>query len=165
MTDDPERRSAERHHDGIDEFVSRNNDAAIKAGEAALRWVLLANGGAILAMLSFISSMSTRTNEPALQLAHAAESLVWFAFGVMGALIAFLSSYFTNLFHANHAASLIKSWVHPYSEPGETSAKWGLWSNIFHLLAIISGTASLILFIGGIFIVRSAIVQLIAAAK
>ena len=53
MTEEQDRRDAERHHDELNKYIALNREAAIRSGEAAVRWVLLANGGAIIAVLSF----------------------------------------------------------------------------------------------------------------
>ena len=147
MTEEQDRRDAERHHDELNKYIALNREAAIRSGEAAVRWVLLANGGAIIAVLSFLGSMSAHTNHPIDQVAKVANSLIWFAFGVAAALFALMFSYFTNLYYASHGNLLTRIWRYPYSEPGPKTAKWDSKVRRLHVGAIIASVVSLALFL------------------
>ena len=49
---------AEREHDRVAEFGDRVNEATINGGNLALRMVLLINGGAAVALLSFMGGLA-----------------------------------------------------------------------------------------------------------
>ena len=51
---------AERTHDKLDNFIERSSEAAIKSGQLALRTVTLINGGAVIAVLGFISALASK---------------------------------------------------------------------------------------------------------
>jgi hypothetical protein len=54
---------AERSHDELGSFIERSGDAAIKSGQLAIRTVTLINGGAVIAVLGFISALASKDSE------------------------------------------------------------------------------------------------------
>jgi hypothetical protein len=70
-------RAAERAHDTSKEVALQVNEAAISAGNLALRMSLLINGGAAAALLTFVGGL------PANQKRAVADTLVWFASDVL----------------------------------------------------------------------------------
>jgi hypothetical protein len=162
MTDDHERRAAERAHDELNEFGKQNNDAAIKTGEVAIRSVILANGGAVVAVLAFLGNLASRPTVSAEQLTQAAGSLIWFAAGVAAGLCSLLSAYLTNLYYANLAFSRRRTWEHPYSADGPQTKRYSLMSSFFHLSSFVTGAASLILFMLGILYMQKSLVSVVA---
>ena len=148
------RQDAQRTHDKLDDFHRYVNEAAIKSGELALRISLLINGGAAVALLTFIGTLPKEQK-------HAfADNLVWFASGVALAVAALGLSYFTNYFMAGIATSNVRTWEHPYIQPGPTTPRYRALNISFHVAAILVGLASLAVFICGMLHVRNALTQL-----
>lgn len=114
------REDALRAHDKLDEFQRYVDQAAISAGQFALRMSLLINGAAAVALLTFIGSL------PKEQKRLFADTLVWFASGVGLAVAALAFSYFANLFMAGLAGSRLRTWEHPYSEPSSTTPRYAI---------------------------------------
>jgi hypothetical protein len=67
-------------HDTWREFGLQANEAAIGAGNLALRMSLLINGGAAVALLTFVGPL------PANQKRAVADTLVWFSSGIVAAV-------------------------------------------------------------------------------
>jgi hypothetical protein len=142
---------AERAHDKIDEFFLKVNDAAINAANLALRMSLLINGGAAIALLSFDGHL------PPDQMKAVANTLLWFAWGVLASVAGIALAYFTNYCMAGVASSKARTYEPPFVKDSPTTWKWLLANRIFHIAAVIVGLASLVLFIVGMFSVRAAL--------
>ena len=160
MTEDLNRRAAERVHDELNEFGKENNAAAIKSGETALKTVVFVNGGTAVALLAFLGTLAAKDKVTIAQLAAVASSLLWFVGGVATGLTGLLLAYFTNLNHANLASSQVRTWQHPYTEPGPATARLACITSVVHLLAILAGIASLTLFVIGMLDVRGSLLLL-----
>jgi hypothetical protein len=145
---------ARRAHDKLDEFHTYVNEAAIKAGEIAIRMALLINGAAAIALLTFIGTL------PKEQKRLLAETLASFAYGVAAAAAALAFSYFTNYFMAGIATSKLRQWQHPYIAEGPTTPRYRLLNRVCHVGAVVTGIAALILFISGVLQVRDALTKL-----
>src|SRR5262249_41498406 len=148
------RRAAERAHDTWREIALQVNEATINARNLALRMSLLINGGAAVALLTFVGGL------PANQKRAVADTLVWFAFGVAIAVAGLGFAYLTNYTSAMMHGS--KMWHNqpPYVLDGPTTARWMRLNRVFHIAAVIVGLASLVLFIVGMFYVRAALTKL-----
>jgi len=153
------RQDAQRAHDRSYEFFYKVNDAVIRNADAALRAALLINGGAAVAVLAFIGALASK-DRIHLSLGDVANSLIWFGYGVSAAVAAMALSYFTNYLIGTHALSLVKNWEPPYQKKGPWSNLWHCLAVIFHVFAIAAGTASLVVFIFGMYGVRSSIEHL-----
>jgi hypothetical protein len=145
------RQAADRAHDKSRERFNRVNEAAISGANLALRMVLLINGGAAIALLTFIRDLSAN------QKRAVADALLWFAWGVAAAMFALAFAYFTNYAMAQAEGS--KTWQDqpPYVVDRTATASWYWLNGVFHIAAVIVGLASLILFILGMLSVRSAL--------
>jgi hypothetical protein len=143
------RQAADRAHDKSRERFNHVNEAAIKGANLALLMVLLINGGAAIALLTFIRDL------PANQKGAVAGTLVWFTWGVATAMLALAFAYFTNYAMAQAEGS--KTWQDepPYVVDGTATASWYWLNGVFHIAAVIFGLGSLILFILGMLSVRS----------
>jgi hypothetical protein len=148
-----DREDACRAHDKLDDYQTYVDQAAIKAGEFALRMSLLINGGAAIALLTFIGNLGKDKK-------LFADTLVWFASGVALAVSALALSYFTNLFTAGMAGSRLRTWQHPYIQPGPTTSRYTILRWVFHVAAILFGLASLAAFVCGMLRVRDALTHL-----
>lgn len=158
MNEDPDRKAAQRAHENLTEFTRQNFEAAFRSGQIALRSVVLVNAGAAVAVLFFLGTIATKVSVA--QIAVVASSLIWFVAGITCGLIALTSAYLTNLYDANVGTSLSQTWEYPYNQPGRYTHYFVQMSRVVHILAIVAGAASLLLFVVGMWDVRSAIVLL-----
>ena len=145
------REDAHRAHDKLEDFHTYVNEAAIKSGDATLRMLMLINGGAAAALLTFTGNLTN-----AAQKLSFANTLVWFATGVACAVAGVALSYFTNFFMAEHTTSLKRIWEHPYTEPTDASKRYRRLNVLFHFLAVVAGLLSLAAFVYGMLQVRNA---------
>jgi hypothetical protein len=144
------RRDAERTHDAHTAYHRAGNEAALKTSELALRMSLLINGGAAVALLTFVGSLDAK------QKVAIADSLIWFAGGVVLAVLAIGAAYFTHYFTVCSAASKQPIWDHPYFKPGPRTQFFSRLTSISHVAALLLGSASLAMFVCGVLAVRSA---------
>lgn len=158
MNESPDRQAAQRAHENLTEFTRQNFEAAFKSGQLALRTVVFVNGAAAVAVLFFLGAIATKVTVG--QMSAVASSLIWFVGGITCGLIALMSAYLTNLYDANVGTSLSQTWEYPYNKPGRYTQYFVRLSRFVHVLALVAGTASLLLFVAGMWDVRSAIVLL-----
>lgn len=144
---------AEREHDRQDEAFRRMDDIAISVSHVVLRNLLLINGGAAIALLSFVGKL------PPAQAKAVAATLLWFAWGVILTAIAVAFSYFTHFFMAGVIISRTRSYNQPFITDGPQTHRWARWKLIFHILAAATALGSLILFVFGMFAVRAAMLR------
>jgi len=142
---------AEREHDRHDEFFNHMNETAISASHIALRTVLLINGAAAIALLSFDGRL------PASQAKAVAATLLWFALGVVASAVAMALTYFTHLSMAAVLASMTKTYEHPFVSRGPKTSRRVLQKRVFHILAALAAIVSLALFVIGMLAVRAAL--------
>jgi hypothetical protein len=119
------------------------------------------NGGAAIALLAFSGALIARSNVPKDQVTFVLAKLSWFASGVFAAAIAGAFAYFTNFCYAGMAAFLQPSWEEPFIEETRKSKRWKRTALACHWLGVLSALASLLLFLGGLFAVRTAMLRLI----
>jgi hypothetical protein len=157
---DINREDALRVHDRSRRVSEATDEAIIKAGEMAIRTVMLINGGAAVAVLAFIGALVREDGVTVKQAAGVSSSLLWFAGGVAAAAWALALSYFTNFCYVRSETSKIFTFDHPYIIDGANTRRWLNWGYAFHLGAIVWGALSLAAFVVGMFDVRNAIVRL-----
>lgn len=159
--EDNKRVDAQREHDILREHSLKINDAAATSANQALRTALLINGGASVSMLAFIGGLVS--NGKVLlggQLAAIAAPLIWFAVGVALAGLATAFAYFTNYSNVGAANSMRRIWDHPWHEETPES-KWWMKSYYACLsVSVVSGFASLGLFVMGMYKVWGAVISL-----
>jgi hypothetical protein len=147
-------KAAERAHDKSDEFVRQINEAAINVGNLALRMGMLINGGAAVALLTFVGNL------PAEQKRAVAATLGWFAGGVAAAVLGLALAYFTNYCIVRKERSKTWNYQPPYVADGPDTNWWHRLNVLCHILAIVVGLGSLVLFVVGMFYVRAALTKL-----
>jgi hypothetical protein len=155
MTDDGN--DARRYHDRIDEMRNTLDAAAIKTGGDAIRWVLLANGGAIAAVLSFLAALSGKSDVDPQGFLAVTTTLFWFAWAVLASLFAMLLAYLTNYFFGAREASRQKQWEHPYAQETVASTCFQRCGAITSILAFICGTAGVAFFAVGVMQLKCAV--------
>lgn len=162
MPNEQTHREAERAHDAVQASIVQNNDAAMKSGDLALKTVILVNGGSAVALLAFLGALAVKDKISATQLASVAAPLSWFVIGVAAGFIALLLAYITNLASANTAAACKKTWEPPYVEETKESQGLRAVARAYHWSAIGAGSISLVLFVVGMWAVRSALLTISA---
>jgi hypothetical protein len=145
---------AERQHDQIIEIGNRLDEATINAGNLALRMVLLINGGAAIALLSFMNNL------PKDQRQAIAGALVYFAWGVVAAASALGLAYATNLCAVSITQSMTYWYEHPYVRDGTQTALWRKWKLRLQIGAVLAGIGALVLFVMGMLRIKSAFINL-----
>lgn len=151
------REDVARAHDQLSKFYLATNEAAVKSSELTLRTAVLINGGAAISVLAFIGGLVGQGRIPITQLDDIAGSLIWFAWGVLSATASMGLSYATlHLTLAMQLSHKITSQP-PLVESGPMTKWWKLARHAVHILAVLAGVASLILFIVGMFDVKNAI--------
>jgi hypothetical protein len=86
------------HYDATNKSSLEMFRSVIEAGKEAINSALLMNGGAVVAMLSFLGATVGKTNSSALGLALTVP-LMFFGFGVFAAGVAFAGRYITQFFY------------------------------------------------------------------
>ena len=142
---------AERQHDRQDEFFRHMNETAINASHVVLRTILLINGGAAIALLSFDGRL------PSQQAKAVAATLLWFALGVVATTVAMVFTYFTHLSMAGVIASRTMSYEHPFVVDGKKTSRRLLLKLVLHIVAAVAAFVALSLFVVGMLAVRSAL--------
>ena len=110
-------RAAERAHDQAEAVALQIDEAQVNGANLALRMGMLINGGAAIALLTFVGSL------PADQKRAVAATLVWFAWGVVAAVGALGLLHFTNYSMVAKERSKQRSYEHPYLHDQATT-KW-----------------------------------------
>jgi hypothetical protein len=147
-------KSAERAHDRSHEFATRANEAAIQGGNLALRMGLLINGGAAVALLTFLGTLTVD------QKRSIAPILAWFAWGVVFASVALVAAYFTNRAVSGTERSKKWQWEEPHVKDGPHTRKWKVAYWVFFAISVIIGLGSLGLFVAGMWAAQDALTKL-----
>ena len=151
---------ARRAFDSIDAYTDKANEAAIKSSEAVLRACLFVNGGAAIAILSFIANLASKDSAILAGLLSIAGSLGYFAWGVVAALVGYELAYLTHYTTASYNISRPKIFDYPYSKEGEKTKVISRVRNTVHICAVLAAIASVGLFVWGLISVKDAIVNL-----
>src|SRR5215510_14691559 len=85
--DNKQMRDAERMHTLNEEYLKLANEAAVKYAEAAVKAIMLINGGASVSLLAFIGGLTAQGKVQLRGISLFANSLMWFASGVLSAAI------------------------------------------------------------------------------
>jgi hypothetical protein len=157
-----ERRDMERAHDKLHEFLERTHETAIKGGETLWRTIALVNGGAAVSVLAFIGGLASQNRIQIGQLGSVAGSLLFFAFGVVAALLALALHSFNNYALTMHAKTMkfTRKNAPEYISESKHTYHWTIASRALQTAAILSGAASLVLFVYGMIDVRQAVARL-----
>src|ERR1035441_7106471 len=111
---DLKREDAKRVHDRSNEFHVDANMATIDGANLALRTLVLINGGAAIAVLTFLGGVASKDKVDFAKIGNVAYTIRYFALGVATALVAMALAYFTNYFMAGYESATTRIWEHPY---------------------------------------------------
>jgi len=142
------REDARATHQRHTELLYKLNDAAIDNGNAAIRALLIINGGAVIALLGLAAGMA---ESDYFQINSLLSPLVWYAAGAGLSVVTSFLAYLTNSTYASYHSKAELSGIYPYIKGEQGRDKLLRWAKRFHALAIISAVGSLALFGCGIF--------------
>ena len=145
-----EREYAKKQHDRHDEFFTKTNQAAIDSANFAVRALLLINGGAAVAMLGFVASVSSNESFLSLHLGSLLGATKTFAFGVASAVLSSALAYIVVLCDAIILGSKRYVWSHPYIAASHRKKWLGAMRNGFHVMAFLAAIFSFVLFLWGV---------------
>lgn len=146
----------ERHRHQIDDarlahsdwrsYIDFANEAAISLTATATKGFLLINGGAAIAMLGFIATVSNGSGPLALNISASIGALVWFAWGVLAAASCSGLAYCVMYLQVAVASNVTYTWEHPYivGKPISKGLRW--FTDAVHITAVLTGVASLVFF-------------------
>ena len=152
--------NARRTYDILDAFTDKANDAAVKSSDAVLRACLIVNGGAAIAVLSFIGNLASKDSAVLKGLPSVAGSLLYFAGGVVASLCGYGFAYFTHYMTAAYNNSRPKIVEFPYTKDGPKTKLYSCIKTTVHIFALLAAVVSIALFAWGVFSVKDAIVNL-----
>jgi hypothetical protein len=155
------RRAAEREHDHQNDLGKRMLDAAARDAQEAIKVALLINGGAAVAILAFMGSLvAPKGGFTLAELKSVGNSLYWFVAGIVAAGITSGCAYFCNSLYAGFRLEQKRIWEWPYVESTKKSARYRCMALWLNWIAVGFAGVSLLLFVGGVYIAASAIVNL-----
>lgn len=155
------REDAHRAHDKSEEFHSYVNKAAIETANLSLRTLVIINGGAAIAVLTFLGGIASKDKIDVVKVGTVAGTLRWFALGVGLAVTAMGLTYLTNFALAGIVSSQNRAWAHPYVSDGPKTARWRCINRALHISATLVAFGSLVLFLVGMFAASDAVTHLL----
>ena len=141
--DNKQMRDAERTHTLNEEYLKLANEAAVKYAEAAVKAIMLINGGASVSLLAFIGGLAAQGKVQLRGLSLFANSLMWFASGVLSAAIVAALAYFAAYCGAAHEHNTSKIWTPPYVMETVISRRWNRREIICRRAAILAAVISM----------------------
>ncbi|UOA23579.1 hypothetical protein DSM110277_02008 [Sulfitobacter pontiacus] len=124
-------------------FIAASNAAAISLSGAALKALLLLNGGAAIAMLGFVATMATGDRASLLDLSEVVSVLQVFALGAGLAVLATGFAYVVMYFQAAVAQSFDLTDEPPFYTNGNKTTLLARVYKIFHVFSVLTAFASL----------------------
>jgi hypothetical protein len=156
------RDDAKRAHDANRDFHTYVNKSTIDTSSLTLRTLVIINGGAAIAVLTFLGGIASKDKVDFGQVGLVAGTIKWFAFGVALSVFGMALAYLTNYAIAGVANSLLNNWEHPYLSDGPKTKLWRRANRIFHVAAIFASIGSLVLFLIGMFTASNAITHMLS---
>src|SRR5260221_6230605 len=126
------REDAQRAHDMESEFFGGVNKATIDIGNLTLRTSVLINGGATIAVLGFIGAVISRDKFDVAHINAVAQSMIWFCYGIVSAVVGMAFAYLTNYFMVTISNSKLRTWQHPFIAPGPKTKFYTITNIVFH---------------------------------
>lgn len=124
-------------------FIAASNAAAISLSGAALKALLLLNGGAAIAMLGFVATMATGERASLLDLSEVVSVLQIFALGAGMAVLATGFAYVVMYFQAAVAQSFDLIDEPPFYRNSNKTTLLTRIYKIFHIFSVLTAFASL----------------------
>jgi hypothetical protein len=158
-TDDAERArdDAIRAHDRHHERLLKANETAVQAGQIAIRTAVIVNGGAAVSVLAFIGGLVGQGRLGIQEITSVANSLVWFAAGIVCGIGSLGASYLAQYSIRNGVELKEYSFEKPYIRTSRASMLWKRIADAMRAIGILTGIASVALFVLGMRDVHGAI--------
>ena len=155
------RQDAIRTHEANHELVIKANDATIASGQLAIRTILLINGAAAIALLSFLGGLIGGGKlQLGFQMEPVTSPLVYFAWGVVFSAVSMGFGYMANYTAAGILQSFTSTWKHPYLEKTDYTKRWQTANVVVQVLSIGSALVALGAFVCGMIVARNAIANM-----
>ena len=152
---------SEKAHANNFTFSMNVNEAARGYASGALKTAVIINGGAAIALLTFIGNVYSAKEANALPpLSQLTNPIMWFAWGVALAAFAMSFGFFANQSIVEEIAAKDSQVAYPYFIENKKSKRWHLVAGVFSGLTILAGVGSLLMFICGMVAIRDAITLL-----
>lgn len=155
------RADAQRTHDRYNALHDQQAQEAVLNGREGIKALILINGGAAITMLGFVGAFAGKTGFDIKHLTPIANSLLWFAGGIVLAVTSFGFSYVANFAYAACTSRMKTSYEHPFVTDTPGSIWWRELGIKFHYAALAIAALGLVLFLLGIWSVRNAIIALV----
>jgi hypothetical protein len=155
---DVARQDAQRAHDEHARFIDQLQPHVIGDARAVIQLAALVNGGAAVALLTFVGGLIGRHDSA--QIASVAKGIMWFAGGVLSALLCAMAAYVTNYMIGEAARASTRVWQHPFVSATRKSSILRWIALAFHATAIFLALASALAFVRGCVAVYHAVIHL-----
>lgn len=151
-----QREDALRVHAWMMDLIAKNMEATSQSGQAAIRTLFLLNGGALIALLTFLSAFISGPRYSG-QLSLFVGPLETFAVGVAVAAASFCATYCSNFSGVMQGVTMKRAVDSPYLRETQLSKRWGITGGFALGVALSSAAGSLILFVWGFRQIRGAL--------
>lgn len=138
--------AANRAHEETTELFNHLNLKAIEFSIVVVRSLILINGGASVAVLSFLSLLVTQKNILSLNIGAITIALFYFAVGTAGAVVCAILAYFTVYSDARRVAKYDRNDIPPYVHENRATKGIALLIAVLHMWALIAALFSLGMF-------------------
>ncbi len=152
---------ARREHDKNRDFHTDVNKNAVDASNLTLRTLVVINGGAAIAVLTFLGGVAAKDKVDFAHVGRVAHTIIWFAFGVALAVTSLALAYCTHYATAATSSSYAMNWEHPYLSDGPKTRRWRWIKRGIHLASATTALASMVLFLIGMFTASTAITDML----
>jgi len=156
------REDANRAHDTNRDFHTYVNKSSVETANLTLRTLVVINGGAAIAVLTFLGGVAAKEKIDFAQVGLVAGTIKWFAVGVALAVFGIALAYLTNYALTEIASSQINNWDHPYITDGPNTKRWRRINRVLHIFAITVAIGSLLLFLIGMNNTSNSIAHMLA---
>jgi hypothetical protein len=156
------RENAHRQHDSNRELFHYVNKATLECANLALKTLVLINGGAAIAVLTFLGGVSAKQTIDFSKVGVVAATIKWFAFGVALAVAGMALSYLTSYTMAGAITNMKAIYERPFLVEGPKFKVWRRWNIGFHIVGLFVAIASLVFFLIGMFSASDAVKHLLA---
>jgi hypothetical protein len=155
------REDAHRAHDNSVAFHTYTNQAAVESSNIALKTLIVINGGAAIAVLTFLGGVASKEKIEFATVAPVAYTIRYFAWGVALTMAGMAFSYLTHYFMAGVEGSRVKTYTHPYIVDGPGTPRMRLLNGFFHIAAVVAAFSSLVLFVVGMYAASNKIAHML----
>jgi hypothetical protein len=155
------RDDAHREHDKGREFHTYINKSAMEGANLALKTLVLINGGAAVAILTFLGALAGKDKADFAQIGIVAYTLRYYATGVALAVAGMAFAYLTQYCAAVYLGTKTFHYDHPFIRETERSRTFKRLNILFHVLSFACALISLSAFIVGMWTTSDRVTKII----